>query len=334
MEYIKENDSISSYERNVIPPSTTAGVEKQERSLLINPVSVVTYGDPSLPWSGVIYRRWLDKPDCEDNGKSYIGETKDEKTRIQSWNKSKSSEYGGAKIKSARDKYGLSCWGYEVLENVYAESEEELKKLLNEREAFYIRKFNSYDNGFNGNHGGTGNTGVVFDEARRKQNGDNRRGKPQSDATKEILRRKSTGRLKSIEEKQKISVGNTGKKRTLEMRKAQSDRMKGTEPKAATAGAKVWREKNGGGSWKGKKLPKSTIAKRSATRRKTSQRIKVTSSDGSVNYYLCQTDVSKATGLPDGSISYALNHNNGLHKRTGYKFEKITDEEYRNNNVY
>lgn len=169
---------------------------------------------------------------------------------------------------------------------------------------------------------------MVFDEARRKQNGDNRRGKPQSDATKEILRQKSTGRIKSDEEKKKISAGNTGKKRTYEMCKTQSQRMKGIEPKAATVGAEKWREKNGGGSWKGKKIPATAITKRNETHRESSQRIRVTAPDGKVICYLCQTDAAKATGLKDGSVYYALKQPDGMHSKSGYKFEKISDAEY------
>jgi hypothetical protein len=252
-----------------------------------------SFGDNGLQFWGIVYRRWLDKPDCPDNGKSYVGETTDETTRKQAWNKPNSKEYAGAKILTARNTYGLLCWGYEVLEIVYAATKEDLKKLFYVREAYYIEEYDSYENGFNGNRGGTGNTGVVFDEERRKQTGDNRRGKPQSDATKEILRQKSTGRIKSEEERSKISKGNSGKKRTEQMREAQSKRMKGIEPKAASEAAKAWREKNGGGVWKGKKLPLDAIAKRNETRRKSSQRIKAVAPDGTISYYLCQTDAQK-----------------------------------------
>lgn len=127
-----------------------------------------SFGDNGLQFWGIVYRRWLDKPDCPDNGKSYVGETTDETTRKQAWNKPNSKEYAGAKILTARNTYGLLCWGYEVLEIVYAATKENLKKLLYVREAYYIEKYDSYENGFNGNRGGTGNTGVVFDEARRK----------------------------------------------------------------------------------------------------------------------------------------------------------------------
>lgn len=329
MEKTTITDGCSLKEPTAVLSSTTAGVKNQDGALLSSPISVVTYGNPAMPLSGIVYRRWLEKPDCEDHGKSYVGETMDETTRKRSWQKPNSPEYGGYKINSARKKYGLLCWGYEVLETVYAETKEELKRLLYKRETFYIAKFNSYENGFNGNRGGVGNRGVEFDEARRKQNGDNRRGKKQKPETIEILRKKSTGRIKSDVERAKISAANSSKRRTQEMRTAQSNRMKGVEPMAATAGAKAWRERNGGGSWKGKRHPPSALTKRSQSHRMTSQRIKVVSPDGSVNYYLCQADAAKATSIADGSISYALDHHNGLHKKTGYKFERITNEEYR-----
>ncbi len=141
-----------------------------------------------------------------------------------------------------------------MLERITASSKEELTNKLIERESYYIAKYDSYHNGLNGNLGGTGNKGVVFDDARRKQNGDNRQGKPHKSETIELLKKISAGRKKSAEEIAKISKGNTGKKRSREAREAQSRRMRGSEPKAATAGAKAWREKNGGGFWRGKTL--------------------------------------------------------------------------------
>lgn len=323
-EYFTDGSSLK--EQVAVLPVGTGGDVQQADVMTLAAVPV--FGDSTLPFSGVVYRRWLNKPDCEDNGKSYIGETMDEATRIRSWNNVNSPDYGGSKIKNARADYGVVDWGYEVLEKVYADSKDELKKSLYEREAHYIEKFNSYENGFNGNRGGVGNMGVEFDEARRKQCGDNRRGKPHSDATKQILREKSTGRVKSDDERKKISVGNKGKKRTPEMRQAQSDRMKGAEPKEASMAAKEWREKNGGSYWKGKTLSPESIAKRSVTRRESSQRIRVTDSNGNITDYLCQTDAAKATGLKDGSVNYALNRPDGMHAKSGNKFEKISDAEY------
>ena len=211
-EKMTPDDGLLKEQAIVLPGATLGVINKNVAKSNSKPVSVYgSWGDTSLPFCGIVYRRWLNKPGCVDDGKSYIGETMDEASRIKSWEKVNSPDYAGSKISNARNQYGVAAWGYEVLEVVYAESKDECKKLLYERETYYIDKFNSYENGFNGNRGGTGNTGVVFDEARRKQNGDNRRGKPQSDATKEILSQKSTGRIKSDEEKKKISAGIPGR---------------------------------------------------------------------------------------------------------------------------
>lgn len=325
----EKDDELLKEQATVLSSATSGVVNENVAKSNSKPATVFGfYGNASLSFWGIVYRRWLIKPGCIDDGKSYVGETMDEADRVRSWEKISSPDYAGTKISSARKQYSVTDWGYEVLEIVYAGSKKELKQLLYERETHYIKKFDSYDNGFNGNRGGTGNTGVIFDEVRRKQNGDNRRGKPHSDATKEILRQKSTVRVKSIEEKHKISVGNTGKKRTYEMRKAQSQRMKGIEPKAATAGAEMWRKKNGGGSWKGKKIPATAIAKRNEAHRKNSPRIKVTFQDGAVVCYRCQTDAAKGTGLKDGSVHYALKRPDGMHKKSGNKFKFISDAEY------
>lgn len=319
------DDGLLKEQAAVLPVTANPGVTNQ--MAVIAPSGKAAkygyFGNPSLKFFGVVYRYWLDKQDSEDHGKSYVGETTDEITRRKNWNKPNSPDYSGSRISEARTTYGTLCWVYEVLEIVYASTMDELKELLIKRETYYIAQFNSYDNGFNGNRGGTGNTGVVFDEARRKQNGDNRRGKRHSKVTIEKIRIASTGRVKSAAERKKISDGNTGKKRTKEMRQAQSERMKGKVPEAANLARKGKPSK-----LRGRHQTKAEITKRVASRKESGQRIKVTAADGTIMCYLCQTDAAKGTGLKDGSVYYALSRPDGMHRKSGNKFEVISDADY------
>lgn len=278
--------------------------------------------------NGVIYRYVLHCDNPDYNGKCYVGETPNEKQRQSSWNKPNGGNYAGKKLKEARERWSAKYWEYEVLERFTASSEEEYKAMSAELETKWIAHFDSYENGFNGNRGGKGNKGVKFDEKRCKQNGHNRKGKPQSKDSIERGVAKRKGYHHSAETCAAIGKGNKGKKRTTEQRAKQSERMKGIEPKAATEGAKKWRESNSGGWWATHPISKESIEKRKLTVRTNGQRIKVTDTNGDIKCYLCQTDAATATGIKDGSINYALSKNNGLHKQTGYRFEKITQQEY------
>jgi hypothetical protein len=277
---------------------------------------------------GIIYRYILHCNDPFYDGKCYVGETDDEKTRRASWNKPDGGNYAGKKLKDARAKWGKEYWTYEILERFTVYSEEEYKTISEELETKWIAHFDSYENGFNGNRGGKGNKGVKFDEKRCKQNGDNRRGKPQPRASIEQGLKKRKGYQHSAETCAKIGDGNRGKKRSDEQCAKQSERMKGVEPKAASEGARKWRENNPGGWWANHPINPESVEKRKLTVRNNSQRIKVTDSNGNVNCYLCQTDAAIATGLKDGSINYALNKSNGVHRKSGYSFKKITQEAY------
>ena len=52
--------------------------------------------------SGVIYRYVLKKKGDPDYGKSYIGETTDEKTRRQNWKKANNKSYASSKLNKAQ----------------------------------------------------------------------------------------------------------------------------------------------------------------------------------------------------------------------------------------
>ena len=198
---------------------------------------------------GVIYR-YINQSEGEEKGFSYVGSTMNEKTRRYSWNNHGNKNYGGEKINAARLKFGIGSFTYELLEEICNADMIALQKQLDEREAYYVQQFDSFQNGYNTSKGGTGNKGVNFSQTHRNNIGKASKGRKHTEKTKKQIGAKLKGRKVSDETRKKISEGNKGKKRTAEQRRAESERLKGKEPKAATQGAKVWREKNGGNYWK------------------------------------------------------------------------------------
>lgn len=81
------------------------------------------------------------------NNKSYIGQSIDIKRR---WRDHKSKWVNqDYPLQKAFKKYGIENFSFEVLEECKIEE-------LNEKEIYYINKFNSYNNGYNATTGGQG----------------------------------------------------------------------------------------------------------------------------------------------------------------------------------
>ncbi len=196
---------------------------------------------PDGKYRGVIYER-----KNKITGKSYVGKTENEKIRKQSWNNKSNNSYGGEKITDARKQYGIGSdvWDYSVLEEVFTDTQEEMKAKLKERETFWIKEKDAVNNGYCGAYG-DGNLGSDYDEERKKKCGNAMRGKHHSNATKAKLSKKNKGRHHTKEARAKISKKLKGIKRTDAQKKAQSLRQKGKIPMAATAAAKEWVKQNG-----------------------------------------------------------------------------------------
>lgn len=273
-----------------------------------------------------VYRRWVELPGSEYDGKSYVGVTDDIDKRNACFNK-KVSNYAGKKMRAAMDAVPRSNWKLEVLEIVKIDDPKDYKAISDERETFYIAKFNSFENGLNGNRGGSGNKGVKFDEARCKQNGDNRRGKPQPPESVKRGADKRRGRKQSAETCKKKSEANTGKKRTPEMKARQSARMKGKNPVAATLAAKEWHKQNPGGYWGNHEITPQIRANMKAAQQAQGTRVKATLEDRTIQCFSTMLDCATHFGLGVGSISNFIKTGN-FSKTAKAKFEKITDAEY------
>lgn len=270
---------------------------------------------------GIIYQYKLLVKD-ENEGYLYIGKTNHEKTRRQNWNKPNNKNYGGARITEARMKYGVKVgevWEYSVLEVLCDADLDTLVAQLKEREKHWIRERDSVEHGFNTAFG-EGNAGIKYPKGSRKkaERGDFHH----TPETIERLKQTSTGRKKSEEEKLKIGQGNRGKKRTMAMRQRQSERMRGVEPVAASEGAKKWREKNGGGYWKGKTMNDEARENMKKAKRKIARPVIAHYPGGDVKCFSSLVDCYNETGVAPGSITSNLRTGGKGRTKSGFWFEE------------
>ena len=57
-------------------------------------------------FEGIVYR-YINTAEGDEYGWSYVGTTMNEKVRRSNWNKKNNKNYGGAKIKEGRQRFGL-----------------------------------------------------------------------------------------------------------------------------------------------------------------------------------------------------------------------------------
>lgn len=276
-------------------------------------------------YSGIVYVRTLLVPG-DDYGKKYVGNTMSFEERNRKWNNKNTTNYAGEKLLKARTKYGVStkAWGFCVLAYIYDTDREILQKRLDKEETDYIGKYDSYNNGFNSNTGGTGRKGVKVSKKEITQRNATRKKKGfhQTSAAKKKISNTLMHHVVTKETKEKIKQGNSGKHRTDAMRQKQSARMKGKEPKVATAGAKKWVKKNGGGYWKNRNLPEKTRKKLKAIQRAKAIKVRAHLKDGRTMDFETQLDAAKFYKINVGSVSYSVKHNS-VCKKGEIRFEQI-----------
>lgn len=102
---------------------------------------------------GVIY-----KYTCLITNKIYIGQTICEYNRRHDFLTKERYSTGPTKklnkFDAARKKYGIDNFSYEILEEFFSEDKHQLQNLLNEKEKYYIEKYNSFKKGYNSTKGG------------------------------------------------------------------------------------------------------------------------------------------------------------------------------------
>lgn len=271
-----------------------------------------------IPFRGVVYM-YTYQGNGKEHGKSYVGETVNEKARRRNW-KNLNDKYANEKLTEAKRRLGIDDWVYhelEVITDYYDLGM--LKPKLFSLEGDYIDKYDTINNGYNVAKYGTGNKGVNFSASHRQKIGAASKGRTHTAATKQKISASNLGRTQSDATKLRISQGNTGKKRTPEMRKAQSDRMKGIEPKAASEGAKKWRESHGGGYWGSHKTPDSAKANMKLAQQKRGTAVRAIAPDGTWQDFNTMNDAAKALGMNPGSIANNLKSNGVCNN--GYRFK-------------
>lgn len=140
-------------------------MSKNKKKIQVGSIKLAPNGQNQF--EGIVYAHKLNA-----TNEYYVGETTNEELRMSVWNSQKSS-YGGQKIRKAREEFGIddSIWSYAVLENVTADSKEELDAKLKERESYWIKELDSVEHGFNTNYGGRGMTGLALTEEHKKKIG-------------------------------------------------------------------------------------------------------------------------------------------------------------------
>lgn len=120
------------------------------------------------------------------NGKCYIGKTKF--TSLIRWKAHINGRSPSSLIYKAIAKYGVEHFSFEVLESNVPE------KVLNEREMFNIKAFNSkVPNGYNKTDGGDGCNGFVASQEWRYKQSIVHKGKPWSDKRRKAGQKKLLG---------------------------------------------------------------------------------------------------------------------------------------------
>lgn len=137
---------------------------------------------------GTIYK--LTSP----SGKSYIGQTinlKDRKRCFYNPNK----YYSGHKLDNAIKKYGADKFKYEIIIQIVESNRCTLREKLDELEIYYIKKYDSYNSGYNMTLGGSGSKGCFQTDESRKIISDKAKGRKGS----------MTGRHLTEEQRKKVS---------------------------------------------------------------------------------------------------------------------------------
>ena len=139
---------------------------------------------------GIIYKY------TSPNGKSYIGQTTNEKHRINIWF-SNVYKYAGQKINRARSKYGSFNFTYEIFFKEEFNDNQVASEILDKWEKYYICKYDTFENGYNLTLGGLGARGYIWTEESKGKSSDSRKGIPLSEETKRKISISSMGKTTS-----------------------------------------------------------------------------------------------------------------------------------------
>ena len=135
-----------------------------------------------------MYKGFIYRYTNRNNGKSYIGKTKNLSNRV--YQHSKITILKKTKFGNAIRKYGIECFELDILEIIESKNIRNLDKSLNVLEKYYIKHFDSYSNGYNSTKGGDGT--LYFKHSEETKN--KMRNKIVSKETRSKLSKASKGR--------------------------------------------------------------------------------------------------------------------------------------------
>ena len=138
------------------------------------------------------------------SGKIYVGMTIDLEKRKSKYKNLKCK--GQPKIYNSLNKYSWDAHVFEVIETMDYD-----KKILIEREIYWIKFYDSYNIGLNCTKGGEGNNCIIISEETRKKLSIANTGKKHSDTTKEKIRIANTGKQHSQQTKDILAFKHKGK---------------------------------------------------------------------------------------------------------------------------
>lgn len=158
---------------------------------------------------GIIYKY------TSPSNKSYIGQTIHEQIR-QSRHKHAAKTGATNTFYKAIRKYGWDKFTYEVLFTIDNDDKTRVKQKLDYMERYYIRKFDSYNNGYNMTEGGEGGSGLHTDEFKQMMS--------------ERMKLNNPAFHMTDEWRQHIGNASRGRKMSDNMKHLTSERMKVNNP--------------------------------------------------------------------------------------------------------
>lgn len=179
------------------------------------------------------------------NNKCYIGQTS--KSLDERWKKhlKEAKRNSNCAFHCAIRKYGAEAFEHKILCEIYRETTEQLKEVLDYYECYYIKYYDSYNHGYNMTTGGDGAMGFKASEETKQKQSKLRQGelnpfygKHHSEETRNKLSEAAKlryqgennpfyGKCHSEETKQKISQANIGRKMSEEAKRKASQLRKG-----------------------------------------------------------------------------------------------------------
>ena len=115
------------------------------------------------------------------------------------------NKHHSIKLQRSYNKHGICNFKFEIIEKC-----EPIKKIMFEREQYYIDLYDSYNNGYNCTKKAGSSLGVKLSEETKLKISKSHLGQKCSDETKNKISKKHKGRKFSKEHKLKISKANSG----------------------------------------------------------------------------------------------------------------------------